>query len=97
MINSKFYAQTSRCPVCNGWGNVEKEGAEKREECTKCGGKGVFLAWTDNIFFFGAPTYVDFKVRNKVKTIKIVIIILSIMFLFLLVYVFGQFIKFLFN
>lgn len=83
--------------MCNGWGSVEKEGVKKKEECTKCGGKGVFLAWTDNIFFFGAPTYVDFAVRDKIKISKIVVAILSILFLFLTIYVFGQFIKFLFN
>jgi len=97
VINSKFYSQISKCPNCKGWGNLNSDASQKGEICDKCNGKGVFLAWTDNIFFFGAPTFVDYKSRQKIMIFRIISLVIGLTIALAILFILNQIFNFLFK
>lgn len=82
MITSKFYSQTYVCPRCQGTGVVNQ--GNKFESCGECGGGGVFLMQSDNIFYLGIPSYIDYKGRVKVVINKIIFSVIAIIVLVVL-------------
>ncbi len=76
MITSKFYSQTYVCPRCQGTGVVRNKN-NKVEQCDECGGGGVFLMQSDNIYYLGVPSYIDYKGRVRILINKIIFSVIA--------------------
>ena len=87
MLSPQFYSQIITCPLCKGWGTEKVPPKRGSLVCKECGGLGVFLAQSDQTFVWGMPAFIDFKIRNRVKVLKIVFLLFAII-IFILVYYF---------
>jgi len=89
MISTNFYSQLTVCPVCQGYGE-EKMGARKPMPCKECGGVGVFFAQMEQTHIWSMPKFVDFVARNRIRLVKIILIILLISIILFAYYLFTQ-------
>jgi hypothetical protein len=83
MISHKFYSQIATCPACQGWGQTKSPPTKLGDACGECMGKGVTLLNSSELYIWDAPTFVDYKGRDKVLVLKIVALFLA-MFIFLI-------------
>ena len=85
MISSKFYSQTIVCPVCSGWGTEESLPTKSISVCKECLGQGVSVIQSDTIYVWNAPTFIDYKSRDRILILKISAGIL--IFIFILMFI----------
>lgn len=84
MISPKFYSQISSCPYCQGWGLSKYSSLKTKDICKECNGRGVFLSQAGNIYVWDAPFFVDYKSRERIKILKISVVLIAVLCLTLM-------------
>jgi hypothetical protein len=73
-----FFNQTIFCPSCGGSGFSDIEDNKARAKCSECQGNGVFVRTSDSLNFFSSSSYFDFLKREKIKTLRIVYVVIGL-------------------
>lgn len=88
MISPKFYSQITVCPACTGRGIKNIENLNYSDVCNECLGQGVSVVQSENIYIWDAPTFVDYKSRQRALIFKIIAVaLIFIIFLLLILFV----------
>ena len=73
---ASFLSQTTFCPACGGTGYTDIEDNRARAKCAECQGNGVFVKQTDALLFFNSSSYFDFAKREKIKSLRMVYLVI---------------------
>lgn len=76
-----FFNQTIFCPACGGSGFIDIEDDKARAKCSECQGNGVFVRTSDSLLFFNSSSYFDFLKREKIKTLRVVYLLVGLLLL----------------
>jgi len=76
-----FFNQTIFCPTCGGSGFTDIEDNKNRAKCQECQGNGVFVRTSDALLFFNSSSYFDFLKREKIRTLRVVYLVVGFVFL----------------
>ena len=63
-----FQSQVTVCQTCNGWGKTQDG-----QTCASCYGYGVTVKDGEETAAFKTPTFVDFGIRGKIKSLRILV------------------------
>jgi hypothetical protein len=84
---SSFFNQTIFCPSCGGSGYNDIDSTKQRAKCQECQGNGVYVRTSDSLLFFGSSSYFDFLKREKIKTLRIIYLVIG--FVLIAGFIFG--------
>jgi hypothetical protein len=88
-----YFNQTIFCPNCGGSGFTDIEDSKSRTKCQECQGNGVFVRNSDSMLFFNSSSYFDFLKRGKIRTLRIVYLILVLVLLAAVIFGFMYLMK----